>query len=247
MRYFIEIAYRGTNYHGWQIQNNSPNTVQGLLNKALLYTLGHETDTIAGGRTDAGVHCKSQYLHFDTEKVIDKQVFLQKINRILPPDIHVKDILQVANDFHARFSALTRSYEYHICIGKNPFIEGLALLYWQQPTITLMNEAAKILLQHTDFECFSKVKTEVNNFNCTIHRAEWILNNQELVFYITANRFLRGMVRAIVGTLLDVGNKKTSLQEFENIILSKKRAAAGKNVAPEGLFLVEIAYPPFFV
>lgn len=243
MRFFIEIAYRGTNYNGWQIQTNTPNTVQGFLNKALLYVLGEETETLAGGRTDAGVHCKSQYAHFDTEKEIVAQHFLHKINRILPDDIFVKDIKIVPLDFHARFSALNRSYEYYLNLEKNPFAEGLMLRYWHKLDVEYMNEACKILLQHTDFECFSKTKTDVNNFNCTITRAEWIAEGTNLIFHVTANRFLRGMVRATVGTLLEVGRRKISLQDFENIILSKKRTEAGRNVPPQGLFLVNVGYP----
>jgi tRNA pseudouridine38-40 synthase len=243
MRYFLEIAYRGTLYAGWQVQKNAKNTVQGLLHQALGYVLGQETETTAGGRTDAGVHCKSQFVHFDSEIVIDKEKFLFKLNRCLPEDIWVSKLWQVKNTSHARFDALSRSYEYHISLEKNPFAQGLMLRYWQKLDITAMNEAANILLQHTDFECFSKVNTDVKTFQCQIYKAVWEQEANNLVFYITANRFLRGMVRAIVGTLLDVGRCKTSLADFEQIILSKKRTAAGRNVPPDGLFLVAVRYP----
>lgn len=274
MRYFAEISYRGTHYNGWQIQENTANTVQGFINKALGFLLHHEVETFAGGRTDAGVHCKSQFIHFETPIVLTetkfeitqeitsetitqtineitpnitiyKHDFLHKLNRILPDDIYVKNIIEVKPTAHARFDATSRAYEYHISLEKNPFAEGLMLRHWHKLDVDLMNEAAKLLTQYTDFECFSKVKTDVKTFNCQIYRAEWIKNNDNtmLIFHIKANRFLRGMVRAIVGTLIDVGRGKTTQQDFENIILSKKRTQAGRNVSPQGLFLTEIAYP----
>ncbi len=243
MRYFLEIAYRGTNYAGWQVQINAENTVQGLLNKALGYLRRQATETIAGGRTDAGVHCRSQFVHFDSEEIANPQQFLFKLNRCLPDDIWVKQLRQVHPQTHARFDALSRSYEYHIGLEKNPFAEGLVLRYWQQLDVEAMNQAAKLLLQYTDFECFSKVHTDVKTFDCKIEQAEWQLQGKNLIFYIKANRFLRGMVRAIVGSLLDVGRGKTNQTDFENIILSKKRTSAGRNVSPAGLFLTEVAYP----
>jgi tRNA pseudouridine38-40 synthase len=269
MRYFAEISYRGTHYNGWQIQENTANTVQNLINKALGFLLRHEVETFAGGRTDAGVHCKSQFIHFETPIILTetkfeitqvipetinettlnitiyKHDFLHKLNRILPDDIYVKNIIKVKPNAHARFDAISRAYEYHISLEKNPFAEGLMLRHWHKLDVHLMNEAAKLLTQYSDFECFSKVKTDVKTFNCNIYRAEWIKNddNNMLIFHIKANRFLRGMVRAIVGTLIDVGRGKTTQEGFENIILSKKRTQAGRNVSPQGLFLTEIAYP----
>jgi tRNA pseudouridine38-40 synthase len=243
MRYFIEIAYKGTNYAGWQEQQNAQNTVQGLLNRALTHTLRQPVESLAGGRTDAGVHCRSQFVHFDSEKIADTAHFLFKVNRCLPDDIWVSKIWEVAAEAHARFDALSRSYEYHISLEKNPFAEGLMLRYWQRLDVEAMNEAAKLLFQYTDFECFSKVKTDVKNFDCHIYRAEWVQQGHELIFYIRANRFLRGMVRAIVGTLLEVGRGKATKADFEQVILSKRRTAAGRNVPPQGLFLTEVAYP----
>jgi tRNA pseudouridine38-40 synthase len=243
MKYFAEISYRGTQYNGWQIQQNTEQTVQGFINKALQLVLREDIETLAGGRTDAGVHCLSQFIEFESKEITDKEYFLYKINCILPEDIYLKDIFLVKPEAHARFDALSRSYAYHIGLEKNPFAEGLQLRYWHHLDIDLMNEAAKLLLIYQDFECFSKVKTDVKTFNCTIYRAEWKKEDKTLIFYIQANRFLRGMVRAIVGTLLDVGRKKITKQDFENIILSKKRTQAGRNVPPEGLFLTEIAYP----
>jgi tRNA pseudouridine38-40 synthase len=242
MRYFAEISYRGTQYNGWQMQPNTPKTVQEKLNYALGLLLRHEIETVAGGRTDTGVHCLSQFVHFDTENMPEISQFLHKLNLFLPKDIHVKQILRVKTDAHARYDGISRTYEYHINTEKNPFAEDLSLYYYKNLDIDLMNQAANLLQQHTDFECFSKVKTAVKHFNCTIYQAEWVVDSKNIVFHIKANRFLRGMVRAIVGTLLDVGSHKTTIQDFENIILSKKRTQAGKNVSPYGLFLTEIAY-----
>jgi tRNA pseudouridine38-40 synthase len=241
LRYFLEISYKGTRYHGWQIQPNAI-TVQEVLNKALSTLLGEPVDTLGSGRTDTGVHAYVQVVHLDTEKEI-KDSFLVSINAILPKDIAVHWIRAVHKDAHARFDALQRSYVYKIALQKNPFDQELVWFYRGQPNVYLMNQAAALLLRHTDFECFSKVHTEVNNFNCTITRAYWEQNGTRLHFHITANRFLRGMVRAIVGTLLEVGKGKCSIEDFEKILLSKDRNKAGMAAPPEGLYLCEVSYP----
>lgn len=241
MRYFLEISYKGTRYHGWQIQPNAL-TVQEVLNKALSTLLAEKVDTLGSGRTDTGVHASVQVVHFNTEKEI-KDSFLLSINALLPKDISVQWIRPVNDEAHARFDAIQRSYVYKIALQKNPFDQELVWFYRGQPDVARMNQAAALLLTHTDFECFSKVHTEVNNFNCTITKAYWEQCGSELRFHITANRFLRGMVRAIVGTLIEVGKGKKSVGDFEKIIKSKDRNKAGMAAPPEGLYLCEVTYP----
>ena len=240
MRYFLELSYNGKNYYGWQVQPDVI-TVQEKLTKALS-TILRETITIVGaGRTDTGVHASQMYAHFDTDKDLDDN-FTYKLNAILPNDIAIYKTIQVANDAHARFDATNRSYEYKIWLGRNPFLLDTSWQINYNIDVALMNEAAKMLFLYEDFECFSKVKTDVHTFNCTISRAEWKLEEKELTFYISANRFLRNMVRAIVGTLLDVGLGKISIADFKTIIESKNRSKAGMSVPAKGLFLTEVAY-----
>lgn len=250
MRYFLEISYKGTNFNGFQEQevriNPNVKTIQGEVNRVLKDLLGHTIDSVGSGRTDTGVHCRRQMMHFDTTKEIaDHANFLYRLNRLLPPDILVSQIFQVRDELSARFSANSRSYEYHITRIKNPFLIDLAYFYpIRNLDIAKMNEAAKILFQYTDFEAFSKVKTNVMNFICHIKKAEWKEEpNGKLVFYISADRFLRGMVRAIVGTLLDVGKGSMTLSDFEKVIQSKDRRKAGQAVPPQGLYLVDVSYP----
>lgn len=242
MRYFFEIAYKGTNYAGWQSQPNAIG-VQAVVENALSKLLRIEVTILGSGRTDTGVHCEQQFFHVDVEQVIDEVSFLGKINSFLPNDIAIRSIRLVNKEAHARFSATERAYEYRITLKKNPFLEGQALYYFKDTDIDLMNKAAAILVGVHDFEAFSKVKTDVNNFNCNLTRAEWVKEGDRLIFHISANRFLRGMVRAIVGTLLEVGNGKLSLQDFKLILESKDRKQAGMNVAPHGLFLTNVVYP----
>ncbi len=244
MRYFLEIAYNGTRYNGWQIQENA-HSVQAELNTALSTILRQPIDTLGSSRTDTGVHCKQQFVHFDTaEPIADIERLLYRLFRLLPPDLHVSRLLPMPAQAHSRFDALSRSYEYHVMRKKNPFLENLALLYTYSLNIELMNEASKILLEHTDFEAFSKVKTNVNNFLCHITEAKWVVENEEKwVFHITANRFLRSMVRTIVGTLLEIGHGGGDVLNFEQIILSRDRRKAGKSIPPYGLYLAEVRYP----
>lgn len=241
LRYFIELAYRGTKYHGWQIQANAI-SVQETFNKVLGTLLKEEVSTIGSGRTDTGVHAMQQFVHFDTEKVLLPHPHIYQLNALLPPDIVVKQIYQVSAKAHARFDAVARSYEYRISTSKNPFLPDMSYLYTKPLDIATMNEAALILVKYTDFESFSLVKTEVNHFNCQIYKAFWEVSGDLLLFHIQANRFLRGMVRAIVGTLIDVGMGKRSTAEFENIIQSKDRRKAGRAVPPQGLFLTRVQY-----
>lgn len=241
MRYFIKLSYKGTRYHGWQIQPDA-NSVQEELQQAISKILQEKIQVVGAGRTDTGVHATEMFAHFDTEKALGDD-YVYKFNAVLPNDIVVHSVSQVADDMHARFDAVSRSYEYHIWKGRNPFLlETTWQLYQQDLDIKKMNEAAQILLEYTDFECFSKVKTDVKTFNCTVTHAEWKQEGQKLVFYITANRFLRNMVRAIVGTLVEVGQGKRSVADFRSVIESKKRSEAGLSVPAQGLFLTEVKY-----
>lgn len=242
MRYFLEIAYKGTNYHGWQIQTNAK-SVQEEIQDKLKILLREEISIMGSGRTDTGVHAKQQFAHFDTEKPLSEKDFLRRINSLLPKDIAILNYFLVDKEAHARFDATKRSYEYHIYQEKNPFLQEQCYFDTRPYDIELMNLAANILLKYEDFQCFSKVHTEVNHFLCDILKAEWKNEGKNLRFYISANRFLRGMVRTIVGTLLDVGLGNMSLADFEKIIQSKDRKKAGRAVPPEGLFLTEVYYP----
>ena len=243
MRYFIECSYKGTNYCGWQIQENA-NTVQAEIEKALSIILKKAISIMGSSRTDAGVHAVQQIAHFDTEyEILNLENLSYRLNKILPFDISCKRVYPVKEDYHCRFEATSRKYEYHISPRKNPFYKGLYYEFNQDLNIELMNEASQKLFQYTDFECFSKIKTDVNTFNCTIMEARWERSENEiLVFHIKANRFLRGMVRAIVGTLLEIGSERLSTENFEQIILSKNRKKAGRAVPAEGLFLMEVNY-----
>lgn len=246
MRYFIDVAYKGTNYHGWQKQENA-RTVQEVLELALGKLLRcARVETLGSGRTDTGVHALQQLVHFDLSVPIPElSRFLYQLNAILPPDIAANGLWLVPDTAHARFDAISRSYQYHICTRKIPFLPNERYCFTRPVDVDKMNEAAALLLQHQDFEAFSKVKTEVNNFLCHITRAQWQQPDaHSLVFHISANRFLRGMVRAIVGTLLEVGVGRMTVKDFEQIILSRNRNNAGRSAPPEGLFLSEVVYPP---
>jgi tRNA pseudouridine38-40 synthase len=242
LRYFLEIAYQGTRYHGWQIQANA-HSIQAEIQTKISLLLSENIEIVGSGRTDTGVHAEQQFAHFDTWQSIDNQVFIYKLNKILPADISIQNIYSVSDTAHARFDAVLRAYEYRLSRRKNPFLLNLAYFDYRNFDIELMNEAANKLLQYTDFQCFSRVKTEVNNFNCQISLAKWNEKSDLWVFKIGANRFLRGMVRAIVGTLLEVGQKKILVADFEAIIQSRDRRQAGRAVPPEGLFLTEVKYP----
>jgi tRNA pseudouridine38-40 synthase len=243
LRYFLEFAYNGTHYHGWQLQPNAA-TVQETLTKAISTLLRESIELVGAGRTDAGVHAKQMYAHFDYEKTIDIPILVQKMNSFLPIDIVVYNIHPVDAEAHARFDATARTYEYHMHLFKDAFSDDLSFYHFKPLNVELMNEAAKILFEYEDFECFSKTHTDVFTFNCTIYKAHWELkDNNKLIFTISANRFLRNMVRAIVGTLISVGLEKTTLTEFRTIIESKNRGKAGFSVPGKGLFLTKVTYP----
>ncbi len=242
MRYFFEISYAGTNYSGWQNQANAVG-VQQAVEESLSQLLRKKISIVGSGRTDAGVHCVQQFFHADLEKEIDRQQLLQRLNSFLPKDIAIRSIFLVKSDAHARYDAQARSYEYLITTKKDPLLVGRAYYFFKACNVSGMNEAAALLLGEQDFTSFSKVKTDVNHFRCTLKKAGWEKKGELLIFSITANRFLRGMVRAIVGTLLDVGTGKISSKEFQTIIKSKDRKKAGMNVPAEGLYLTKVRYP----
>lgn len=243
MRYKLTLAYKGTKFHGWQIQPNAI-TVQGELNKALSIYLRTPMETLGSGRTDTGVHARKQVAHFDSDKdIVNFDRFLMGVNAILPHGIVVNTIEKTHDDFHARFEAISRAYRYYITKQKNPFGDKQSYVFPKNLDVNAMNEACKCFFDHIDFESFSKIHTEVNNFNCTIMDAKWIETSEGYVFYIKANRFLRGMVRAVVGTLLQVGLNKMNKEEFNNIILAKSRQVAGAAAPADGLFLEEVNYP----
>ncbi|MFD0993658.1 tRNA pseudouridine(38-40) synthase TruA [Tenacibaculum geojense] len=241
MRYFLALSYNGKNYYGWQIQPEVI-SVQEQINKAISTILQEEINIVGAGRTDAGVHASQMFAHFDTNKVLQEN-FTYKLNAILPNDIVIYKTIVVDDEAHARFDATSRSYEYKIWMGRNPFLlDTTWQLNYKNIDIDAMNKAAKILLEYEDFECFSKVKTDVHTFNCEVTEAYWKQKGNELTFYISANRFLRNMVRAIVGTLLEVGLQKKSVEDFRNVIESKNRGNAGVSVPAKGLFLTKVAY-----
>ena len=241
MRYFIELSYNGKNYYGWQIQPNAI-SIQEKISDALSVVLQEKIEVVGAGRTDTGVHASQMFAHFDTDATLEGN-YVHKLNSVLPHDIVVQALFLVANEKHARFDAQSRSYEYKIWLGRNPFLLDFSWqIHSQNLNVNLMNKAASLLLEYEDFQCFSKVKTEVYTFNCTITKAIWKQNKNELTFYISANRFLRNMVRAIVGTLVDVGLGKTSIDDFRKIIESKNRSNAGLSVPAKGLFLTHIKY-----
>ena len=241
MRYFIELSYNGKNYHGWQIQPDVI-SVQEKLNKAVSTIFQEKIEVVGAGRTDTGVHASQMFAHFELEKEL-KGDMPYKLNSILPNDIVVYNVFSVDDETHARFGAVSRSYEYKVWLGRNPFLLDFSWqIHSKNLNIDLMNEAADLLLEYTDFQTFSKVKTDVYTYNCDVTEAFWSQNGKELVFYITANRFLRNMVRAIVGTLVDVGLGKITKDDFRKIIESKNRGNAGLSVPAKGLFLTKIKY-----
>ena len=239
MRYFVEFAYNGTGFHGSQRQPNGV-TVQEVMEDAFATVLRQPIALTFAGRTDAGVHAEQMFAHFDCEELqVTSDGLRDRLNSLLPANIAVRDIFPVANDLHARFSATERTYEYRITTVKDPFRQDLVTRVAPGLDFAAMNEAAKVLLGTHDFASFCKVHTDVKTTICTITRAEW---NGE-VFTISADRFLRNMVRAVVGTLFEVGRKKMTVKDFESVIDSHNRCAAGQSAPPQGLYLTRILYP----
>lgn len=242
MRYFLEFAYKGTNYHGWQYQPNAT-SVQETLTKAISTILKSDIELVGAGRTDSGVHAKQMFAHFDFDQEIDIPYLSHKLNSFLPKDIAILNIHKVHEDAHARFDATKRTYEYHIHTKKDAFESDNSWYNQNDLNLDKMNEACKILFNYIDFECFSKVHTDVNTFNCKIFEANWTKVDNRLVFTISADRFLRNMVRAIVGTMVNIGLEKVSLSDFIQIIESKDRKKAGFSVPAHGLYLTKVEYP----
>jgi len=242
LRYFIELSYNGKNYHGWQMQPNA-SSVQQTIKDAISKILRSDINIVGAGRTDAGVHAAQMFAHFDSELELDPYEVANKLNAFLPEDIVIHAIFLAEDEVHARFDAISRSYEYRIWLGRNPFlVDTTWQLYQQRLDIEKMNEAAQVLLDYTNFKCFSKSKTDVRTYDCKVSNAEWKLKDNSLIFYISADRFLRNMVRAIVGTLVDIGLGKKSKQDLVKIIKSKDRTKAGLSVPAQGLFLTNVTY-----
>ena len=247
-RYFMALAYRGTAYHGWQIQDNAQ-TVQAVVQEALERLLGQPVPVVGSGRTDTGVHARQQIAHFDRPVPLDTATFRYRLNALLPPDISVDQLYEVPPNAHARHRARRRSYEYHLHNFKDPFAQDRSYYFRPKLRLDLIREATRQLVAYGehDYRCFSKSRTQQTHFRCRITRAEWTISEelsagQRMLFGITANRFLRGMVRAIVGTLLDVGTEKTTLEEFQRIIAHQDRQQAGRAVPAHGLYLTEVTY-----
>ncbi len=241
-RYFIKIAYEGTLYNGWQIQPGVP-TVQQKLQESIKMFADLEGDITGCGRTDTGVHSSEFYAHFDVSTPIDNETnFLYKLNRVLPSDIVVNNIYKTGATAHARFDATSRTYKYYILRQKDPFVKN-AWLFNYPLDIEIMQLGCAELMKFTDFSSFSKSNTQVFTNNCHIIRAVWTEDNNCLIFTIEANRFLRNMVRAVVGTMIDLGKKKLDLEQFVKIIESKNRSKAGLSVPARGLFLTQVTYP----
>ena len=242
MRYFITLSYNGKNYHGWQIQPNG-SSVQETLEKALSTMLRCPISIVGAGRTDAGVHAKKMIAHFDTDVALNTLELPRRLNCFLPTDIAIQKIEPIANDLHARFSATKRSYEYHLVTEKDVFCTETAYFHPGTLDFDAMNQAAAQLFNYIDFTSFSKLHTDVKTNNCTIFEAHWEqLSPSHWVFHISADRFLRNMVRAIVGTLLQVGTQKITIDDFKCIIESKDRCQAGTSAPAHALYLTDVKY-----
>ncbi len=242
MRYFIEFSYNGKNYFGYQIQPRE-NSVQQELEKALTTLLREKIKITGAGRTDTGVHAKKMFAHFNTQQNLSDHL-VYRLNSFLPPDIAVKSVFLVADDLHARFDATFRTYEYYISVHKNPFTQDFS---WQmkKPNLDIakMNEACKILFEYENFGSFAKVGADNKTNLCTIYRADWQHDENGLKFTISANRFLRNMVRAIVGTMVEIGSGKIEAEDLRKIIEQQNRSSAGSSAPAQGLFLVDVGYP----
>lgn len=241
-RYFLQLSFNGKNFHGWQIQQNA-HTVQAEINTALMKLLGKETETIGCCRTDTGVHATMFFLHFDAGKIEDEKDFLYHLNCLLPFEIAIQKIFPVAPDAHARFDATSRTYRYYIHQVRNPFLNDTSYFFPLQLNLQEMNHAASLLLKYSDFSSFAKTRSQAKSKICKITSASWNRLEERLIFEITADRFLRNMVRAVVGTLLDVGKGELRAAEVGEIIEGRHRSAAGASVPGHGLFLEKVTFP----
>lgn len=242
MRYFIKLSYNGNLYHGWQIQK-SVITIEETLENVISILLKKKINIIGAGRTDTGVHAKEMYAHFDFNKEI-KNDLVNKLNSFLPKDIKIYNIYKVINQAHARFDAISRTYKYFLSLGKNPFYNHLSWV-WKRGFLSIdkMNKASYLLMNYNNFNSFSKKDKYKNNYICNIYQAYWSNNNNFIYFTIEADRFLRNMVRSIVGTIVDIGRGKIKIQDFIDIINAKDRKKAGESAPASGLFLTKIKYP----
>lgn len=242
MRYFLKLSYNGAPFHGWQVQPNAV-SVQSTIEEALSTVLRENISIVGAGRTDTGVNARQMYAHFDYDKEIpDFGKLINSLNRLVGKDIAIYDIIKVADDAHARFDATARTYKYFVTHQKSPFLYPLSWHCPQSLDYEKMNEACEVLKRHIDFTSFSKLHTDVKTNNCRIDYAHWQKEGEMMVFTITADRFLRNMVRAVVGTLVEVGRGKISVEEFEQIILKKDRCSAGTSMPPQALFLWKVDY-----
>jgi len=241
-RYFITFSYDGAAYHGWQIQPNG-NSVQAELQKALSVLLREDVQVVGAGRTDAGVHARRMVAHIDTDKVCDCRNLVYKLNRLLPRDISVSAVEPVSSDMHARFSATSRTYHYYIHLSKDPFLRFCSCELHYDLDFCKMNRAAALLLEYDDFAAFCKSNTDVKTTLCKVSEARWVQDtDNSWHFVITANRFLRNMVRAIVGTLIDVGRGRVTIDGFRSIVEGRKRTGAGESMPGYALFLENVEY-----
>ena len=241
-RYFVFFSYDGARYHGWQVQPNG-NSVQAELQRALSTLLREDVQVVGAGRTDAGVHARMMAAHWDTAQPIDCQQLAYKLNRLLPQDISVSRVVAVAPDMHARFSAVARTYHYYIHTVKDPFVRHCSCEIHYKLDFDLMNQAGAILCTYSDFGAFCKAHTDVKTTLCRVTEARWVqLSPTHWYFRITANRFLRNMVRAVVGTIIEVGRHRMTIDEFRRVIEGKSRSAAGESMPAHALFLEEVRY-----
>ena len=238
----MQLSYDGTNYHGWQNQPNAI-TVQSCVENALKTILKTKIPIYAAGRTDSGVHAIHMCVHFDFIYELDFNKIINDLNSFLPYDISINNIFKVNDNFHARFDAISREYKYVISVKKNVFDYNKAYILFKDLDLLLMNKACQILKKYKNFKCFSRTNSDVKTYNCDIQSANWVKSNNKITFNISADRFLRNMVRAIVGTMIQVGIKKINLDEFEKIIISQNRINAGPSAPAHGLYLSQIEYP----
>lgn len=241
MRYFLEVSYKGTNYSGFQSQKNA-NTIQAEIQKAFKIILKEELELTGSSRTDAGVHAYQNYFHFDLESELSSQL-VYNLNAILPPDIAIKSLLKVDDNAHCRFDAISREYKYHIYQKKDPFLTDKAFYFPYRLDIEAMQKAAIAIKEYSDFTSFSKRNTQVKSFVCDIKESKWVIQDGCLIYNVKANRFLRGMVKALTATMLNLGRGKTDLTAFRKIIETKDCTLANFSAPAHGLFLTEVCFP----
>jgi tRNA pseudouridine38-40 synthase len=241
VRYFLKLSFNGKNYHGWQVQQNA-HSVQAELDKALSTFLKEEITTVGCGRTDTGVHAKIFYVHLDINQAVENSYFIHHLNCLLPHDIAIQQLVKVPDKAHARFDAVSRTYQYYMYHVKDPFLKESAYFFPYDLDLSKMNAACKMLMEYADFSSFSKSRTQVKTNICKIEEAFWKTENNQTVFQITADRFLRNMVRAIVGTMLEIGENQLDEKQFRNIVEGKSRSEAGFSVPAHGLYLADVKY-----